>query len=317
MNRGDPLVSVIVPTRNRPAGLAEALVSIAAQRGVETGEVEVIVVNDGGTPAGIAAAEARERGLRIRVINHLGRMGVSRARDTGLGQARGRHVAFLDDDAVFLPRHLATALAGLESGADGVITTCLVGGHRAGTSGPGPVTGAVPWDAGFDPLLLEACNLLPVPAAVFRRPGAARMDPALPAIGDWDFWLRMVRGHGYRFTRLDEPTVVGCQAPWPGSRISGDASGTAETAGLSAVARRTWERWPASTARTARFRLYTGIMYWQVLGLPAAGQAPDPYRYLRSVQAIERAWRSPDDEEEPAGQLALAVAGDAGIASAA
>lgn len=33
----------------------------------------------------------------------------------GLDRARGRSVAFLDDD-VFLPRHLAIALGGLESG---------------------------------------------------------------------------------------------------------------------------------------------------------------------------------------------------------
>jgi cellulose synthase/poly-beta-1,6-N-acetylglucosamine synthase-like glycosyltransferase len=69
----DPLVSVIVPTLNRPAELPDSLASIAAQQDVEPGEVEVIVVNDGGTPAGHAAAAARERGLPVTVVDHPAR----------------------------------------------------------------------------------------------------------------------------------------------------------------------------------------------------------------------------------------------------
>jgi cellulose synthase/poly-beta-1,6-N-acetylglucosamine synthase-like glycosyltransferase len=42
-----PLVSVIVPTLNRPFELGEALASVTGQQGVDLGELEVIVVNDG------------------------------------------------------------------------------------------------------------------------------------------------------------------------------------------------------------------------------------------------------------------------------
>jgi len=42
---------------------------------------------------------------------------------------------------------------------------------------------------------------------------------------------------------------------------------TAPTRGTrQALVRRIWSRWPATTARSARFALYSGIMYWQVLG---------------------------------------------------
>lgn len=42
-----PLISVIVPTLNRPVELGQALASITGQQGVDPGELEVIVVNDG------------------------------------------------------------------------------------------------------------------------------------------------------------------------------------------------------------------------------------------------------------------------------
>jgi hypothetical protein len=168
----------------------------------------------------------------------------------------------------------------------------------------------VPWDVGFDPLLLEACNLLPVHAAVFRRPAAARLDPALPAQEDWDFWLRLVREHHYQFTRVDEPTAVYHRLPASGSMITAIEGGAAAMARFSALPRRTWARWPATTPRSARFRLYIGIMYWQALALLATGQPLDPHYYLRTVRALEHAWHEPDAEASLPELIALAVRGE-------
>lgn len=61
-SRRTPVVSVIVPTLNRPAELGQALASIAGQDGVDLTEIEVIVVNDGGgTPVEPVIAAARQR----------------------------------------------------------------------------------------------------------------------------------------------------------------------------------------------------------------------------------------------------------------
>lgn len=308
MNRVIPVVSVIVPTLNRPVELGQALASITAQRGVEDAEVEVIVVNDGGTPVEAVVATARERGLPVTAVTHPRRLGLPSARNTGLDRARGRYVVFLDDDDVFLPRHLAIALAGLESGVDGVATTCLVTDHRIDPARP--VGEAVVWDVGFDPLLLEACNLFPVHTAVFRRPATARLSPELPAIEDWDFWLRLTREHGYRFTRIHQATVVYHRVPQASSMIGAVAEGAAAMAEFSALVRRIWSRWPATTARSARFRLYSGIMYWQVLGALATGAPPNPHYYLHSIQVIEHAWRDPDAEAGLIERLAQTVRGE-------
>ncbi|ORT53590.1 glycosyltransferase family 2 protein [Frankia sp. KB5] len=307
MSRTGPLVSVIVPTLNRPVELGQALASITAQQGIDLGELEAIVINDGGMSIDTVITDARDRGLPVVSVTHPHRLGLPSARNTGLDHARGRYVAFLDDDDVFLPRHLPTALAGLEAGADGVTTICLVTDHRID---PGlPVGDAVVWDVGFDPLLLEACNLFPVHTAVLRRPATARLDPRLPAIEDWDFWLRLTREHGYRFVRLPEPTVIYHRVPQTASMISAVAEGAAAMAEFSALVRQIWSRWPASTARSARFRLYSSIMYWQVLGILATGQPPNPHYYLHSIDAIERAWRDPDIEADLIDRLTQTVRG--------
>lgn len=95
--------------------------------------------------------------------------------------------------------------------------------------------------------------------------------------------------------------------------IGAVAEGAAAMAEFSVLVRRIWSRWSATTARSARFRLYSGIMYWQVLGALATGQPPNRHYYLHSVQAIEHAWRDPDAEAGLIDRLTQTVRGaDAG-----
>ncbi|MBI1759494.1 MAG: glycosyltransferase family 2 protein [Actinobacteria bacterium] len=103
-------------------------------------------------------------------MTHQHRLGLPSARNTGI--EHDCYWAFLDDDDLFLPTHLATALAGLESGVDAVATTCLVSEHRVDPTNPVP--DAITWDVEFDPLLLEACNLFPVRTAVGEVPPVHR-----------------------------------------------------------------------------------------------------------------------------------------------
>jgi len=92
--------------------------------------------------------------------------------------------------------------------------------------------------------------------------------------------------------------------------IGAVAEGAAATAEFSTLVRRIWSRWPTTTPRSARFRLYSGIMYWQVLGQLATGQPPNPHYYLHSIQAIEHAWRDPHTEVDLIDRLTQTVRGD-------
>jgi glycosyltransferase involved in cell wall biosynthesis len=97
------LVSVIVPTRNRPDQLAAALQSITSQAHRNT---EIIVVDDGSSPDNAASNEScvdaaagphSKHYLYLSGHNQAGN-GPSYARNAGVQLARGELLAFCDDD---------------------------------------------------------------------------------------------------------------------------------------------------------------------------------------------------------------------------
>src|SRR5579871_5705467 len=98
-----PLFSVIIPVYERAAVLGNALQSVLAQT---CQDFEIVVVDDGSRDDPKAVVDALHD-PRIRLIRQENRGGGA-ARNRGLDEARGRFVALLDSDDVFLPHHLET-----------------------------------------------------------------------------------------------------------------------------------------------------------------------------------------------------------------
>lgn len=98
-NAGGALVSVVVPTHNRPEMLARALRSVVSQT---YANIEVIVVDD---HSDRPAKEVVDRigDARIRCVRNERCVGGSMARNVGMAHAKGQYVAFLDDDDEFSP----------------------------------------------------------------------------------------------------------------------------------------------------------------------------------------------------------------------
>lgn len=89
----NPLVSAIIPTYNRP-DVKEAVESALNQT---YENIEVIVVDDhSDTPASERLESLKSENLKIR--RHDTNRMVSAARNTGIENAEGEYVAFLDDD---------------------------------------------------------------------------------------------------------------------------------------------------------------------------------------------------------------------------
>lgn len=94
MSTDAPVVSVIVPTYNRPQLLARALQSVLRQSYTD---FEIIVVDDGSV-ASVSGVVAGCEDPRIRLIRHERNRGLPATRNTGIRAARGQYIAFLDDD---------------------------------------------------------------------------------------------------------------------------------------------------------------------------------------------------------------------------
>src|ERR1700758_1632604 len=98
-----PLVSAVIPTRNRPDLVCRAVRSALAQT---YPNIEVIVVIDGPDPVSFASLEVLGD-PRIRIIALKESVGGSEARNTGAREAKGSYIALLDDDDEWLPEKIA------------------------------------------------------------------------------------------------------------------------------------------------------------------------------------------------------------------
>jgi glycosyltransferase involved in cell wall biosynthesis len=104
----DDLVSVIVPTYNRAYCICRTIDSVLHQSHQNW---EVVVVDDGSkdnTAELIASTYGDEP--RVRYL-HQANAGVTAARNTGINEARGNYLAFLDSDDVWRPWKLEVQLA--------------------------------------------------------------------------------------------------------------------------------------------------------------------------------------------------------------
>lgn len=101
-----PAVSVIIPTYNRAAYLAESIQSVLDQK--LNKKLEIIVVDDGSTDNTAAIAKKFGKKIHYVKIPHSGYPAV--ARNAGLNLATGEFVAFQDSDDIWLKNKLAVQL---------------------------------------------------------------------------------------------------------------------------------------------------------------------------------------------------------------
>jgi glycosyltransferase involved in cell wall biosynthesis len=181
-------VTVVIPTLDRWPMLSRALSGALGQEDVA---LEVVVVDDGSedeTPQRLAAhADAR-----VRVVRHERPLGVARARNAGLAEARGEWTAFLDDDDLWAPRKLREQLdAAARAGAGLSVSQALVVDEALRPLGIDPAPPA-------DRLLAELIRSNCVPGgcsnAIARTAAlqaAGGFDEQLAMLADWDLWLRL------------------------------------------------------------------------------------------------------------------------------
>ena len=87
------MISVVIPLYNKEASIAQSLKSVLSQ---EYDDFEVVIVDDGSTDGSVGVVEAINN-PRIRLIKQENG-GPSKARNTGVKNAKGEWILFLDAD---------------------------------------------------------------------------------------------------------------------------------------------------------------------------------------------------------------------------
>ncbi|AVP70177.1 glycosyltransferase family 2 protein [Prescottella equi] len=202
-------VSVVIPTIGRDH-LRRAVESAAVQD-VET---EILVVLD--RPAKAAAVRLLLDGLDYRLVQTSGSRGASAARNIGLSEASGTHVAYLDDDDWWERGKLRSQLDAVGGAAtDGHVCVTASRFHRE--DGSVIVVPGRPYEQGaniadyvvtrdeirFGRGFMQTSSVLGTRALMSRF----RWDESLNRHEDWDLMIRILDEPGVTFHMVTEPLV--------------------------------------------------------------------------------------------------------------
>jgi glycosyltransferase involved in cell wall biosynthesis len=203
-----PIVSVIVPTYNIEAYLADTLRSLEAQT---LENFEVLIVDDGSTDSSAAIAQAFcNRDQRFKLLQKPNG-GLSSARNHGIRHAKSDFIALLDGDDLYHPEKLMTHIIALESDPQiGVVYSASEIIREDGSVTAISLSGK-PILPDILPALLCKNFVGHGSNGIFRRvlwELVGGFDEELRSFEDVDFWLRIAAARSTYFFR--EPRKL-CQ----------------------------------------------------------------------------------------------------------
>ena len=190
----DPLVSVVIPTYDRPEYLERAVRSVAEQT---YSSIELVVVDDSSPiPAAETLNGIDTDGIsEVDCIRHDENRGANAARNSGIRHATGEFVAFLDDDDRWLPEKVSRQVRRFESGSSdlGVVTvdSRIVDGDGKQL---GLARSSVQGDAVKTLLyggIVGSFSRVMVRSNTISRAGV--LDEALPSWQDREWYLRLAQ----------------------------------------------------------------------------------------------------------------------------
>ena len=203
------LVSVVIPTHNRPKLLFRALNSVLLQ---SHQQIELIVVIDRPDPQTASVVQGADD-PRVQLLLNPSPSTAAGARNAGVDHAKGEWIAFLDDDDEWLPNKLERQLA-FAAGQAPALVSCL---SRIVTPTASYVAPQVIYDNSvpIDEYLFDRRSL-------FTRPGFIQTSSFLlprslfdkvrfnvqSAHDDWEFLLRLSKEAGARIETVPEELAV-------------------------------------------------------------------------------------------------------------
>lgn len=202
-----PLVSVIMPTKDRPLFLADALRSLTQQRYTNW---QAIVVNDGGCDVEGIVRSFDPQGDKIHYIALPDSRGHAGARNVALEFAQGEIITYLDDDNIYRDQHLQTVVDYLVENQQWVVYTQGVWVDEVVRDGRRQIMGSElrhQHESYTDADLLVVnhidLNVLAHRRNCFMR--CPRFDEQLSALVDWDLVLGLQ--HAFTINHVNAQTV--------------------------------------------------------------------------------------------------------------
>jgi glycosyltransferase involved in cell wall biosynthesis len=199
-NVNNPLVSIIVRTKDRPKLLGRALQSIASQ----TYEpIEVVLVNDGGCELNIGELAGILNNVSLNYIRLEANYGRAYAGNVGIENAKGRYVGFLDDDDEFYPEHVSILVSFLGDTDYRIAYTDSLMAYKEYDSRTAELTDirkelVFSQDFDYDYLIFE--NYIPFMCLLFERTVLADsggFDRNFEVYEDWDLLIRVGEKHPF------------------------------------------------------------------------------------------------------------------------
>lgn len=196
-----PVVSVIIPCYNAERYIGATIASVLAQ---DQAGLEIIVVDDGSSDGSVDLLRREFPQVRL---EQQANAGVAAARNRGIALARGKWVAFVDADDIWLPGKLAAQFDGMAkvpgcrmsytawkvwTSADPLPTPSLLAALENEAADLAQWQGASGW---IYPELLADCvvwtSTVLAERALFDEVGV--FDTSLRVGEDYDLWLRLSR----------------------------------------------------------------------------------------------------------------------------
>ncbi len=191
------LVSVIIPTYNRPMLLQRSLQSVLSQ---SYSNIEVLVIDDAST-LDYSDVFKEFEDTRIQYVRHRQNTGQAASRNTGIRLAQGAYIAFNDDDDVWDNEKLEKQMHRMQSSEGNV---GLVFSKYKKILKDGSEKEVLPVNQDISQchrLLLEYC-FIGTPTVLMKKEcieKSGAFDENLPCLEDWDLWIRVSKYYSFEY----------------------------------------------------------------------------------------------------------------------
>ncbi len=198
-----PLISVIIPVSNGERTIKETIDSVLNQTFLD---FELIVINDGSQDLTLKIVSSI-LDPRLKVFSYPN-AGLAATRNRGISHASGEYISFIDADDLWTPDKLEAQFKALQANPQAAVAYSWTdwideSGQFLRPGGHISVNGDV-----FATLLVrdfvESGSNPLIRAEALAEVGG--FDESLPAVEDWDMWLRLAAG--YEFVCVPSPQIL-------------------------------------------------------------------------------------------------------------